>query len=102
MVNSCLHILLFSLSIFNVIQNFEHLPDTFTARNAFSARFIREILEKISGHLHHIGILIQYQNTAGSYRRSQLGQFVKIQRRIDETLGDGTSHRSSEVNGFER
>jgi hypothetical protein len=88
-------------SIANSIQDLEHLPDTLTAWDAFAARLIREEFEKIPGDIDHIGILIQDQHAACSNRSSQFCQLVEIQRRVDETLGNRSSHWPSEVNCFE-
>jgi hypothetical protein len=85
---------------YDVGQSGKHslqLMHSFAAWDAFAAGLIREKVEKIPGYIDHTGIFIQYQHAARTDRSSQFCKLIKIQRSVEETLGNRTSPRSSKV-----
>src|SRR6185369_5578137 len=91
-----------ALALGDVFQDLHGLPHPLPARHALAAGFGGQPLEEIARHLHHVGVLVHHQQSAGADRRAQLGQLIEIERRIDHARGNRAAHGPAEMHRLGR
>ncbi len=75
--------------------------DPFTAGIALTTRFFFEKIEKISGHIHHAGILVHDNHTAGAHHGADFRQLIKVDAQIQVLFRDTSARRTAGLNRFE-
>ena len=68
----------------NGFEYFKHPPRAFTAGNAFAAAFsLYEVHEEL-GYVHHTGVLVHDDESAGPHHRSSSDQRVIVDRCVEK------------------
>ena len=89
------------LTFCDFLKNFQHPSRTDPAGRTFAAGLIHGKFEKELGDVHHTGILIHDDQSAGAHHGSDLFQVVIIDRHIQMLRWDTSAGRSSGLGSLE-
>ena len=90
-----------SFSSSNPVEDLQHPFGANSAGGAFSAGFLLNKVQIEPGGIHHAGVLVHDNQTAGPHNRTQRGQGFIVQRRIDIFRSDTAAGRTARLRGFE-
>ena len=96
-----LQVLRLPLSLGDTLQYFQHSSGAVAAGKAFTAGFIADKVHEIPRCIHHTGILIHDNESAGTHDCPQAGQGFIIHRRVQMCLGQTSAGGTAGLNGLE-
>ncbi len=82
-------------SVMPVKDYFTHLPQAFTARQAFAAGLALEEGGVIAGHVHHAGLIVHDNHAAGTHHRAGFCQFVEVHRQVEQAFRNNAAGRTA-------
>jgi hypothetical protein len=95
------HVAFFAFSGCDPLKNFKHSLGADSAVGAFSAGFLGCEVKEVSSHIHHTGIFIHDNHTAGSDDGSGFVDFFIVYQGVNQFHGDTSAGRSTHLDGLE-